>query len=124
MLTVLCEVHGSEDLTFHYARVELTEANIARFQMLASKVRELGVYKVEEFDYRMQPMEENEHGDLVEMETDAEGISVRTECDCVNVTSDEVFWSGYVKHTDWRWETQGIPIEKLAGDGTLDLRDR
>jgi hypothetical protein len=34
----------------------------------------------------------------------------------LNVTPVDYFWSGYVKHTNARWETDTIPLEDIDSE--------
>ena len=47
-----------------------------------------------------------------------EDLTARTECDCMVVCHQEVYWNCYQKHCDWQVETRPIPIDivrKAAG---------
>lgn len=128
--TIITDVsHGGtafDGLPFDAMRIELPEEYIARIRRLAAVVADLGVYKIVEFDYRAVPMKidyDQEGEPLFEAEEDEYGFGIRTECDCMNVTKYGVFWSGYLKNTDIRWETSLIPFEMLKPGATIDLRE-
>jgi hypothetical protein len=117
-LTITFDVTGGgfDGLPFCAARVVIGPEFARRIRQLAGEVRRLDVYKVQLFDYRAIPLEENDEGELVESEA-------RTDADCLNVTSDGFFWSGYVKHTDERWETANLSLSELDREpGEHNLR--
>lgn len=128
-ITVVTDVHHGgtafDGLPFDAMRVVLDSEFVVRIRELSKAVTELGVYKIVEFDYRPVPMKNDEDSDQAcTGEPLIEAEDVRTECDCMNVTATDVFWSGYVKHTDMRWETTSIPIAMLdVANQTLDLRE-
>lgn len=80
-----------------------TDATAARICIMSAMVKELGLYKVSWWDFGVEA-----DG------TDIDGLEYRLECVTLNVTEDRFFWSGYVKHTDERFETEGIPVSELA----------
>jgi hypothetical protein len=45
------------------------------------------------------------------------------ECNTLNVTDDDFFWSGLYKHTDIRWETDTVPLAVLDMTDTYDERE-
>ena len=47
----------------------------------------------------------------------------RTECNTLNVTDNDFFWSGYYKHTSVRWESASVPLTALDKDGDYDQRE-
>ena len=118
----ILEVHiGSEfDHGPEIAVVEITPVLDARIHQLATAAESLGVYKITEFDcspdffLRDDAVEENK-GPIAfrEPEDEDEGYACRVECVTLNVTSHDYFWSGYVKHTSIRWETDSIPLETV-----------
>jgi len=45
------------------------------------------------------------------------------ECNTLNVTDDDFFWSGYYKHTDVRWETDTVRLAVLDEPDIHDVRE-
>jgi hypothetical protein len=126
LLKLIVGVSGSNYLTsieFDYMRVELDAATRTRIHELAAEATRLKVYKIVEFDYRAQPLKASEDGSEDDP-SDLVDADVRTECDCMNVTDRGVFWSGYEKYSEIRWETDSIPLDFIANAevGTHDLR--
>lgn len=118
----ILEVHiGSEfDHGPEIAVVEITPALDARIRQLATAAKALGVYKITEFDcspdfFLRDYDAEEDDGPIAfrEPEDEEEGYTCRVECVTLNVTSNDYFWSGYVKHTSIRWETDSIPLETV-----------
>jgi len=116
----ILEVHiGSEfDQGPEIAVVEITPALDARIRQLATAAKALGVYKITEFDsspdfFLRDYDAEEDYGPIAFREPvdEDEGYACRVECVTLNVTSNDYFWSGYVKHTSIRWETDSIPLK-------------
>jgi hypothetical protein len=110
--------HGPE-----VAVVEITPALNARVRQLATAVRALGVYKIVEFDsspdlFLRDYTAEEQEGAIAYREPadEEEGDACRVECMTLNVTPVDYFWSGYVKHTNARWETDTIPLEDIDSE--------
>lgn len=106
-----------------YASVELTAGSIARIRELASVVRNLEVYRISEFNYGCDFT-------VADYEADPENGKVATkefegqmECNTLNVTDNNFFWSGYYKHTSVRWESASVPLTALDEGGDYDLRE-
>lgn len=102
------------------AVVEITPALDARIRQLAAAARALGVYKIAEFDsspdiFLRDYEAEEDDGTIAYREPadEEEEKACRVECVTLNVTPGDYFWSGYVKHTDIRWETDTIPLEAI-----------
>ena len=111
--TLDLEVYGGPDDRFDIARVVLGPDIVERIRTLSAEVRRLDVYKVQLFDYGVQPYEEGlEQGD------DPTPSEQRLDCVCLNVTGDDFFWSGYVKHCDERWETESTSVASLEQEET------
>ena len=106
-----------------YAVIELTADRINRIRNLSAVVRDLKVYRISEFSFDCKFM-------VVDYEADPENGMVamkefegRTECNTLNVTDNDFFWSGYYKHTSVRWESASVPLTALDEDGEYDLRE-
>lgn len=125
MKTFILDVSAGDfaDLPFSSARVELLPETVERITNLMSAVRQYGAYKIVAFDYRVEPLP-YQYDVVGDADFDLDTFDVRLDCVCMNVTTDHVFWSGYVKHSDERWETAGITLDNLSLiDGVHDLRD-
>lgn len=122
MINILCDAYGGNDsgLPFDYMRVTIAPEDVERINTLATAVAELRVYKIVVFDCRATPLRVHDPDDMM---VDEEEDEIRTECDCMNVSTDGVFWTGYVKHTDDRWETSKVPFASLVDGAELDVRD-
>lgn len=106
-----------------YAVIELTAASIDRIKKLSVVVKQMKVYKISEFNYDCDFM-------VADYEADAENGKVamkefegRTECNTLNVTDDNFFWSGYYKHTSVRWESESVPLTVFDEEGDHDQRE-
>lgn len=119
MAVAILKVYG-DDAPFDFASVEITPEFRDRVHMLAEAVRRLDVESIEEYDYRVVPLEDRGWNESNLIEAD-----VRLDCVRICVTEDAVNWSGYTRHGDTRWETQTIPVVMLYDLSSLDapLRD-
>jgi len=100
------------------AVVQIGDELAARIFKLAEAVRQLGVYKVSLFDYTpdyfVRDHESDDEGAYKEPEDPYE---CHVECVTLNVTDSDFFWSGILKHTDIRFETDSIPLTDLIRAG-------
>lgn len=108
--------HGPE-----VAVVEITPVLDARIRQLTTAAKGLGVYKITEFnwspDFFLRDYAAEDDGGPIafrEPEDEDESYACRVECVTLNVTPDDYYWSGYVKHTNIRWETESIPLGASA----------
>ncbi len=106
-----------------YVVVELCQDRIRRIKEMAGTVRNLGVYKVVEFDYSCEHKvaahdAEPDNGRVALSDFDG-----RMECETLNVTENSFFWSGYHKHTNIHWETESVIISELDTLEEIDQRD-
>jgi hypothetical protein len=121
-LTVTMSVFGNGDdhAQFDYARVDIPVDLARRIKHLAAEVKHLDVYKIQLFDFRVQPLTgepEDDWESLVES-------TARIDTVCLNVTSSKFFWSGSYKHQDAGWKTTSVPLTKLdEGPAVFDLRN-
>ena len=106
-----------------YAVIELNAESVERIRKLSVVVRQMKVYRISEFNYDCKFM-------VADYETDPENGKVamkefegRMECNTLNVTDNNFFWSGYYKHTSVRWESASVPLSVLKEDGEYDLRE-
>ena len=94
-----------------HAEVEFTPQLIYRIQDLSKAAKKLEAYCIQDFnstpEYKIET--ENEDGDTV-LEEWTEGS---IDSPYLNVTQDNVYWSGFIKHTDIRVETEGLSIKEL-----------
>lgn len=121
------EVHVSGDYQGpEIAEVEITDALVARIRQLAEAARSLKVFKISEFDFTPDfflrdyeaEADGDGDGDGDEMicrtpESEDEDESCRVECCTLNVSDTSFFWSGLVKNSDIRWETDLISLSDL-----------
>ncbi len=130
MIQKILEVHiGSEfDHGPEVAVVEITSTLEARIRQLAAAAKVLGVYKVSEFngslDFFLRDYDaEEEDGPIAYRtpEDEDEENACRVECVTLNVTANDYYWSGYVKHTNVRWETETVPLGPVESS---DLTNR
>lgn len=130
MIHKILEVHiGSEfDHGPEVAVVEITSALETRIRQLAAVAKVLGVYKVAEFDsspdffLRDYDAEEGDGPIAYRIpEDEDEENACRVECVTLNVTANDYYWSGYVKHTNVRWETDTVPLGPVESN---DLTNR
>jgi len=106
-----------------YMVIDLDVMLMARIRTLAATVRDPRVYKVVEFNYA---------GEFMTADWDAEPDNGKValkefeggmECNTLNVTDSNFFWSGFYKHTDVRWETDSVPLTALDDPAVLDERE-
>jgi len=130
MIKKILEVHiGSEfDHGPEVAVVEITSTLDARIRQLAAAAKVLGVYKVSEFncfpDFFLRDYDAEEEDGPIAYRTpeyEDEENACRVECVTLNVTADDYYWSGYVKHTNVRWETDTVPLGLVESN---DLTNR
>jgi len=99
------------------AVVEIDDHLRSRVWQLASAVKSLNVYAIREFNgYPEFFMQDHEHEESViprPPEDGFEEMACRVECVTLNVTDSDFYWTGYVKHTDVRFETDSIPLEEI-----------
>lgn len=114
MAVAILKVYG-DDVPFDFASVEITPEFRDRVHMLAETVRRLDAESIEEYDYRVVPMEDRgwNESNLIEADVRLEGVRI-----CV--TDYTVNWSGYLKNYSRKWETQEIPLEMLHDLSDLD----
>jgi hypothetical protein len=112
-----------------HAVIELEQADIDRIKAMSEIVKNAksvhdGVYKIVAFDYNVTAMkaeyDEELDGDRLPL---VEPEDARIECECVNVTDDDFFWTFIPKHTETRCETESVSISALDSFDTLDLRE-
>lgn len=106
-----------------YAVVELGTEEIRRIRQLSAAARDLGVYRISEFnhscdfraaDYDVIPGD----GKIALVE-----FRGRMECCTLNISDDDFYWSGLYRNTSVRWETDSVPLTALDDDGDLDQRE-
>lgn len=100
------------------AVVQIGDELAARIFKLAEAVKELGVYKVSLFDYTPDYYvrdHESEEEDAYKEPDDP--YECRVECVTLNVTDSDFFWSGILKHTNIRFETDSVPLKDLTQAG-------
>ena len=106
-----------------YAVIELSAESIDRIRKLSAVVRDLEVYRISEFNYDCDFMVADYEADPENGKVAMNGFEGRMECNTLNVTDNNFFWSGYYKHTSVRWESVSVPLTTLDEDGDYDLRE-
>lgn len=109
------EVHGGGecDNAPGVAVFSIAEESAREIVKLAGLVKEHGLHKVEKFDYRAEFLQFDPETDPEDAENAGEGNDVRTECDCLNVSDDEFWFTAYIKHTDVKVSCKGQSIADL-----------
>ncbi len=106
-----------------YAIIDLDAATIERIKTLSAVVRELKVYKISEFDNDCDFMSTDWDAEPDNGKVRLKEFEGRMECNTLNVTDDDFFWSGYYKHTDVRWETDTVRLAVLDEPDIHDERE-
>ena len=92
-----------------WAVLTITPQRARRLLQLCETVRTLGVYKIADFDYSpdFHSWAEDDNGN------ETPGEPIQTEIDQVCCYADGVRWSATVRHTDWTFSTEEIPVSRL-----------
>ena len=106
-----------------YAIIDLDVASIERIKTLSAAVRDLKVYKVSEFNHGCDFMTADWEAEPDNGKVRLKEFEGRMECNTLNVTDDDFFWSGYYKHTDVRWETDTVRLAVLDEPDIHDERE-
>lgn len=106
-----------------YAVIGLNAKKIDRIRMLSAVVRDLEVYRISEFNHDCEFMVADYDADPENGKVAMKEFVGRTECNTLNVTNNDFFWSGYYKHTSVRWESASVPLTTLDEGGDYDLRE-
>ena len=106
-----------------YAVIDLDAALIERIKKLAVVVRQMEVFKISEFNYACDFMAADWESDPDHGKVALKEFEGRMECNTLNVTDNDFFWSGYYKLTDVRWETDTVPLTILDEPGVHDERE-
>ena len=106
-----------------YAIIDLDAAAIERIKALSAAVRDLKVYKVSEFNHGCDFMAADWDAEPDNGKVALKEFEGRMECNTLNVTDSDFFWSGYYKHTDVRWETDTVLLVVLDEPDIHDERE-
>jgi hypothetical protein len=106
-----------------YAIIDLDAATIERIKTLSAAVRDLKVYKVSEFNHTCDFMVADWDAKPDNGKVALKEFEGRMECNTLNVTDSDFFWSGFYKHTDIRWETDTVLLAVLDEPGINDERE-
>lgn len=106
-----------------YAIVDLDATFIERIKKLAVVVRQMKVYKICEFNNACDFMAADWDAEPDNGKVRLKEFEGRMECNTLNVTDDDFFWSGYYKHTDVRWETDTVRLAVLDEPDMHDERE-
>jgi len=106
-----------------YAVIDLDATLIERIKKLAVVVRQMKVYKICEFNSACDFMAANWDAEPDNGKVALKEFEGRMECNTLNVTDDDFFWSGFYKHTDVRWETDTVRLAVLDEPDIHDERE-
>lgn len=106
-----------------YAVIDLNAESIDRIRKLSVVVRFMKVYRISEFNYDCDFTVADYEADPENGKVAMKEFEGRMECNTLNVTDDNFFWSGYYKHTSVRWESASVPLTVLNESGDYDLRE-
>jgi hypothetical protein len=123
---IIIPVHdGSEFFSDNadYAIIDLDAKSIEHIRALSAAVRDLQVYKVAEFNYDCDFMTADWDAEPDNGKVALKEFEGRMECNTLNVTDDDFFWSGLYKHTDIRWETDSVRLAVLDEPDIHDERE-
>ena len=84
------------------AHITVSPELAKRILTLAQAVKKLNVYKVVEFDYTPKWKEQG-----------VKDPDWHVDCVTLNVTNDDFFWDGYIKHTNIAIESANITLAEL-----------
>jgi len=104
-VTLKVEVHTSAEYAEvpDHALIEMDDEFIARIFELQNALQSVKATYIKEFDYR--PDYRNEDG--------TECMDFNADCVMLTVSSDDFYWTGYIKHTSDRWETDTLSTQLL-----------
>lgn len=106
-----------------YAVIDLDATLIERIKKLAVVVRQMKAYKISEFNHACDFMVADWDAEPDNGKVALKEFEGRMECNTLNVTDSDFFWSGYYKHTDVRWETDTVLLVVLDEPGIHDERE-
>lgn len=112
-----------EGNTADYAIVTLDEKSIARIKELAAAVISLNIYKAVEFDCPCSLMEVDYDASSDNGKEKLKEPNIGSDCETLDVTATDFFWSGYYKNIDAKWETKQLPLSVLEEPGDIDQRE-
>ena len=123
---VIIAVHDNSEFfsdNADYAIIDLDAASIERIKTLAAEVRGLEVYEGLEFNHGCEFMAADWDAEPDNGKVALKEFEGRMECNTLNVTDSDFFWSGYYKHTDVRWETDTVLLVVLDEPDIHDERE-
>ena len=106
-----------------YATIDLDATLIELIKKLGVVVRQMKVYKICEFNNCCDFMAADWDAEPDNGKVSLKEFEGRMECNTLNVTDSDFFWSGYYKHTDVRWETDTVPQKILDESDVYDERE-
>jgi len=89
--------------------VEINSEFLDKVAELSAIVREHDLNNVSKFNYSPELFSIDYEGE----EEKLVPYTGRVECEQLVITSKDVYWEGYYKHTDFRWSTDSAGIEAL-----------
>jgi hypothetical protein len=96
------------------AQFTVSEGDAKEIVRLAALVKENDLYKVERFDYRVSYLKYDPDECPEDAEEAGEQNEVRTDCDCINVSVDEFWFSAAEKNSSIEYVTGHQSIKELA----------
>src|SRR5208282_6070932 len=106
-----------------YAVIELGKEEKNRIRKLSAAVRDLEVYKISEFNYACEFKVADYEADPENGKVAVKEFEGRMECNTLNVTDCNFYWSGLYRNTSVRWETDSVPLSVFDVEGDYDKRE-
>ncbi|MDD2736640.1 MAG: hypothetical protein PHF56_22135 [Desulfuromonadaceae bacterium] len=123
---IIIPVHDNSEFfsdNADYAVIDLDATLIERIKKLAVVVRQMKACKISEFNHACDFMAADWDAEPDNGKVALKEFEGRMECNTLNVTDSDFFWSGYYKHTDVRWETDTVLLVVLDEPGIHDERE-
>jgi len=96
------------------AQFTVSESDAKEIVRLATLVKDNDLYKVERFDYRVSYLKHDPAEWPEDAEEAGEQNEMRTDCDCINVSVDEFWFSAAEKNSSIEYVTDHQSIKELA----------
>lgn len=123
---LIIPVHDSSEFftdNADYAVIDLDATTIERIKKLSVVVKQMKAYRISEFNYVCNFMTADWDAEPDNGKVRLKEFVGRMECNTLNVTDSDFFWSGLYKHTDIRWETDTVPLAVLGMPDVHDKRE-
>jgi hypothetical protein len=103
--------------------LEIDKERLEYMKQLAEKVKELNVYEVTDFDYRLDGYQHTlDDEDMSQSEAEAELVGreeQRLDCVLLHVSQDGFRYTGYLKHTDLYFATCKFTFHEVENNEFL-----